>query len=202
MPVSEPVDLEIKPRFGSFVAQYPARLAAGGTAVLAAILVEVYRVLRSQGNLRVTLAGLILLVVLLGVTAFIYGIRAKIVVSRNLVVRRGWRERRFTREQITAAIGCRTGFERRNRLLALRGGNNECLLCLYADYWSDTDLQSLLLRLGQPIPEYHRPCSARQLRELFPGGGLPLVVARPGLVALMVTPLVIVVIVLVVSLFG
>jgi hypothetical protein len=110
--------------------------------------------------------------------------------------------RRFTRDQIRAVIGCRTGLQRRNRLLALGGTNGECLLCLYADYWSDNDLQSLLLRLGRPVPDYQQACSAGQLRKLFPRGGLPLVVARPGLVALMLTPLLIVVILLVVSLFG
>jgi hypothetical protein len=157
----------------------------------------------SASSRKVTAASALVLVAILAVIAAVHASRARIVVAGETVTRRGWRVRRFARSDVTGVVACLTGFNRTNRLLALKGRDHECLLCLYADYWSETDLQSLLMRLGQPVPDsYNVVCSPAMLRQLFPGRGLPLVVARPALVGMLLSPLVIGLIVLLVQLFA
>ena len=203
MSIPGPVDFEIRPRFGSFIGQYATRVVAGGGFVLVAIAVEIYRVATSASRLRVTVISLTALLVVLLLIALVYGTRARIAIGGDLVFRRGWSVRTFARADVTDVVACRTGFNRNNRLLLLRGRNSRCLLALYADYWADTDLQALVVRLGKPIPDsYDAVCSAGTLRRLCAGGGLPLVIARPGAFGLLLSPVIIAVIVLVVQLFS
>lgn len=202
-PEGAPVDLEIRPKFGSFVGQYGTRLAGGGTLVALGLVIEAYRLATSPHSLKVTAAGVVALAALLLLIAAVYGVRARITVAGDSIVQRGWKTRRFHRGDIATAVTCRTGLNRTNRLLAVKGKHNECLLCVYADYWSDNDLNGLLLRLGQPAgDQYQAECSAGALRRQFPGGGLPFVVAHPGWSGLLATPFVFAVVVLIVQLFS
>jgi hypothetical protein len=197
----EPIDFEIRPRFGSFVGRFGARVASGGAVALLLLAIEVVRMAMSPGGLKKAAAGWLILVLILAVTAAAYGIRARIVVAGETVIQNGWRNRRFLRSDVTGVVACMTGFNRNNRLLALKGIHNECLLCLYADFWSETDLEHFLIRLGQPVPNsYEGACSPAMLRHLFPGKGLPLAVARPALLGLMLSPIIVVVIVVLVQL--
>jgi hypothetical protein len=195
----EPIDFEIRPRFGSFVGQHGARLAAGGALVLIGIASQIVRLAASPSSRKVSAAAVLLLVVILAIIAAGYASRARIVVAGETVTRSGWRVRRFARSDVTGVVACRDS--RTNRLLGLKGRDDDCLLCLYTDYWAETDLQAFLIRLSQPVPDsYEAPCSPATLRRLFPGQGLPLVVARPALFAILLSPIVVVLIVLLVQL--